>query len=396
MRFLTRLKILESEQTPLKTILLETLRRSGPIPFDRYMALCLYHPEHGYYMQERERTGIRGDYFTSPDLHPIFARLIARQAAEMWKILDRPARFRWVEMGAGRGWFVRDFVHWIKSARPEFLAALDYVAIEPGPRQRDRLSDRLGDESRDAQIHIRASLEELEPATGCFFSNELVDAFPVSVVTRSKGRLKEVYVRAERENLSEALGAIHDSAVAAAVARYANQLEEGHRVEVNLTAAQWMRSVAEKLTRGFVLTIDYGDLAGRLYTPDRPRGTLMAYRGHLASEDFLGAPGEQDLTSHVNFSALIDAGKDAGLEFTGFTTQEKFLMALGEENEFQDLYDPGQTEAEKLQARLKLKRLIYPETMGNIFKVLIQHRGITTPRLTGLKFARQSSVLSGE
>ncbi|MBI1941114.1 MAG: SAM-dependent methyltransferase, partial [Acidobacteria bacterium] len=113
-----------------------------------------------------------------------------------------------------------------------------------------------------------------------------------------------------------------------------------------------------------------------------------AYRRHAATEDFYREPGEQDLTAHVNFSALVDAGKDVGLEFTGFTTQERLLMALGEENAFADLYDPELSEIEKLQARLKLKRLIHPEGMGGIFKVLIQHRGVAAPRLTGLKFAR--------
>ena len=140
-----------------------------------------------------------------------------------------------------------------------------------------------------------------------------------------------------------------------------------------------------------MLTIDYGDMANRLFTPDRPRGTLLAYRGHTAAEDFFTAPGETDLTAHVNFSALIDAGKAEGLEFAGFTTQEKFLLALGEANQFADVYDPGQTELEMLQARLKLKRLISPEGMGNIFKVLVQQRGVPKAELTGWKFERQKS-----
>ena len=239
--------------------------------FARYMALCLYHPEHGYYMQGRDRTGVRGDYFTSADLHPIFARLIARQAAEMWEILGKPARFTWVEMGAGRGWFAQDFRAWVAAARPDFRAALDYVAVEPGPRQRDSLLGRLGgeagatvdDSQRASKVRVLGGLEELEPVTGCFFSNELVDAFPVSVVTRSGGRLKEIYVTAEGETLREKPGPISDSRVAAAVARYANRLEEGDRVEVRLEAVQWIRAVAEKLARGFVVTIDYGDLAER-------------------------------------------------------------------------------------------------------------------------------------
>jgi SAM-dependent MidA family methyltransferase len=362
--------------------------RSGPITFERYMQLCLYHPEYGYYMQPRERTGVEGDYFTSADLHPVFARLVARQAAEMWELLGRPPQFTWVEMGPGRGLFARDFLDWTAKSLPDFDSALEYVAVEPAPRRREQIL--RGTPLK--KFRVISSLEEMEPVTGCLFSNELVDAFPVSVVTRSGGRLKEIYVTAEGDALREELGPLSDPAIARAVARYANQLEEGHRVEVCLTAARWIRSVAEKLARGFVITIDYGDLAARLYTPERPRGTLLAYRRHATSEDFFSAPGEQDLTAHVNFSALRDAGREAGLEDSGLTTQEKFLMALGEASQFSELYDPGQTEVERLQARLKLKRLIFPGDvegpggMGTIFKVLIQHRGVQAPRLTGLKF----------
>ncbi len=355
--------------------------------FAQYMALCLYHPEHGYYTRGGERTGVRGDYFTSPDLHPIFARLLARQAAEIWEILDRPAPFTWVEMGPGRGWFARDFLGRAREALPDFFASLHYFALEPSPLHQARLRDRLREDGLGDRVRVFSNLEEIEPITGCFFSNELVDAFPVSVVTRAGGRLKEIYVTLEGDALTEKLGPISDPAIAGAVARYANRLEEGHRVEVSLAAVRWMRSVAEKLARGFLVTIDYGNLAERLYTPDRPQGTLVAYRRHVASEDYYTAPGEQDLTAHVNFSALIDAGKEAGLGFTGFTTQERLLMALGEENTFADLYEPGQSEVEKLQARLKLKRLIHPEGIGGIFKVLVQHRGGGAPKLTGLKFS---------
>jgi SAM-dependent MidA family methyltransferase len=353
------------------------------------MGMCLYHPEFGYYTQGRERTGVAGDYFTSPDLHPVFARLVARQAAEMWNAMGRPQPFTWVEMGAGRGLFASDFLSWSARALPEFAAALDYVAIEPWPLQRGRIEARLAGMGAKGKARMLANLDELAPVTGCFFSNELVDAFPVSVVTRMGGHLKEIYVIAEGDGLREKLGPISDPAVAAYVARYAHQLEEGHRMEVNRQAQAWMRAVAAKLKHGFVLTIDYGDLANRLFTVDRPSGTLLAYRGHTAAEDFFSAPGETDLTAHVNFSALIDAGKADGLEFLGFTTQERFLLALGEANQFADVYDPAQTELEMLNARLKLKRLISPEGMGNIFKVLVQQRAMPKTELTGWKFERQ-------
>lgn len=371
------------------------LGESGRMTFEHYMELCLYHPEFGYYMQGRERTGVEGDYFTSPDLHPIFARLVARQAVEMWEILKRPPRFTWVEIGAGRGLFAVDFLRWAMQSRSDFYDALDYQVVEPGPRQRARVIDRISRECSGARFQVVDSFERLDLVTGCFFSNELVDAFPVAVVARVAGRLKEIYVVADGGRLLEKPGPLSDSEVAAAVARYANQLEEGHRVEVNHRAGQWISSVSAKLMRGFVLTIDYGDLAEFLYTPERPRGTLLAYRDHTASENFYDVPGEQDLTAHVNFSALVDSGMEARLSFTGFTTQERFLMALGEANEFADLYDPGQTEAEKLEARLKLKRLIFPgefesaRGMGNVFKVLVQHKAVETSALTGLRSARR-------
>jgi SAM-dependent MidA family methyltransferase len=405
---------------PLKSVLLETLRRSGPMTFERYMALCLYHPEFGYYTQGSERTGVAGDYFTSADLHPIFARLVARQAAEMWELLGRPQGFTFVEMGAGRGLFARDFVGWVKRARPDFAARLDYVAIEPGLKQQSRIVEQLREAGLETDVHLRANLEEIDPVTGCFFSNELVDAFPVAVVTRARGRLREVCVAVEGNQLCEKLsppvtggsdfwsrraGTIglqlserrvppRDPGIAAYVARYADPLVEGQRVEVNRQALQWVRAVAGKLVRGFAITVDYGDLAERLYTADRPRGTLLAYRGHQVSEEFFSAPGECDLTAHVNFSALIDAGEEVGLHFAGLVSQEQFLMALGEANEFADLYDSIEGEVEKLRARLKLKRLLSPAGMGNIFKVLIQHRGIPAQQLTGLKYRRKAGVRS--
>jgi SAM-dependent MidA family methyltransferase len=375
--------------TPLLPILLDLIQRSGPITFERFMEVCLYHPEHGYYMQGGERTGVRGDYFTSPDLHPVFARLIARQAGEMWEQMGRPPRFTWVEMGPGRGYFAHDFLAGTKLQNPAFYESVDYITVEPSEQQRLRLSERFTSEGFQQKISMIPSLAEVDAVTGCFFSNELVDAFPVHVVTRASGRLKEIRVAAEGDRLVEKLDSMSGTALAAAVARYAHNLDDGHRAEMNLRAAEWIRAVASKLERGFVLTIDYGDLAKRIYTSDRPRGTLMAYHEHTVGEDFYSSPGETDLTAHVNISALIDAGKEAGLELAGFTTQERFLLALGEDNAFRDICDPDQSEIEQLQARLKLKRLINPEGMGTIFKVLIQRKGVAGTDLRGMRFQRQ-------
>src|ERR1019366_1829569 len=161
-------------------------------------------------------------------------------------------------------------------------------------------------------------------------------------------------------------------------------LEEGQQAEVCFEACDWMESAGRALDRGFVLTIDYGHEAGILYDQHHNRGTLLAYRDHTVTENVLDAPGEQDLTSHVNFTALDLWGRGAGLGRAGLVTQSEFLVALGRANEFGDLYEPGQTEIAKLRARLLLKNLIHPEGLGEKFQVLIQHKGIEKPKLTGL------------
>jgi SAM-dependent MidA family methyltransferase len=161
-------------------------------------------------------------------------------------------------------------------------------------------------------------------------------------------------------------------------------LQEDHQAEVCLGACLWIENAGRSLGRGFVITIDYGHEARLLYNEAHNRGTLLAYRGHRVAENVLDAPGEQDLTAHVNFTSVEMWGRRAGLERTGLVTQSQFLVALGRGNEFGDLYEPGQSEVEKLRARLLLKNLIHPEGLGETFQVLVQHKGIDAPRLTGL------------
>ncbi len=161
-------------------------------------------------------------------------------------------------------------------------------------------------------------------------------------------------------------------------------MQEGQHAEAGLEACDWIGEIGRRLKRGYVLTIDYGHPAADLFDEHHMRGTLLAYQNHRASEDFYALPGEQDLTAHVNFTALESWGKRAGLETAGFTSQTAFLLALGEGNEFADLYDEGQSEAERTKARLQLKTLIHPEGMGERFRVLIQRRGVSGAQLTGL------------
>jgi SAM-dependent MidA family methyltransferase len=161
-------------------------------------------------------------------------------------------------------------------------------------------------------------------------------------------------------------------------------LREGQQAEAGLEACDWISEIGRRLARGYVLTIDYGHAAAKLFNERHMRGTLLAYQNHRASEEFYSSPGGQDLTAHVNFTALELWGKRAGLESAGFTSQTAFLLALGQGNEFADLYDEGQTEAERTEARLQLKTLIHPEGMGERFQVLVQRKGVDASQLTGL------------
>jgi SAM-dependent MidA family methyltransferase len=162
------------------------------------------------------------------------------------------------------------------------------------------------------------------------------------------------------------------------------RLAPGQQAEAALAACDWIQDAGKRLERGFVLTVDYGHEAPSLYNAQHMRGTLLAYRQHRASEDCYDAPGLQDLTAHVSFTALDVWGRDVGLQRTGLASQTRFLLSLGRANEFADLYDPGMSEADQLRSRLLLKTLIYPEGMGETFQVLIQHQGLSAPRLTGL------------
>jgi len=161
-------------------------------------------------------------------------------------------------------------------------------------------------------------------------------------------------------------------------------LREGQHAEAGLEACDWITEIGRRLERGYVLTIDYGHPAAELFDERHMRGTLLAYQNHRASEDFYASPGEQDLTAHANFTALESWGKRSGLETAGFTSQTAFLLALGQGNEFADLYDEGQSEADRMRARLQLKTLIHPEGMGERFQVLIQRKDDVPGRLTGL------------
>ena len=373
------------------------ITRNGSIPFVRFMELALYHPQYGYYMRqsdcvERERIGWSGDFYTSSDVHPILGRASAGQARQMDEVLGRPAPFTIVEMGAGKGLLARDCLAAIHADRDDFASRVRYVLIERSPvmqeLQRQNLAPWL---STPGLVTWMDGLDQLGPqsVTGLFFSNELIDAFPVHRVQVKDGRTEELCVDYQDGRFVECVKPLSTTALAHHLQRLNTVWPEGYRTEVNLLAMDWMEQVSRRLDRGFVLTVDYGHTAQDLYGSNRKDGTLLCYFRQQANDEPFIRVGEQDMTAHVDFSSLAVVGETHGLQVTGFTNQMSFLMGLGVEKMIEKL-EPDSSE---FRAAI---HLLKPNGMGSIFKVLIQHKGISRPELDGLKFKPFfSSALAG-
>ncbi|HUK86324.1 MAG TPA: SAM-dependent methyltransferase [Terriglobales bacterium] len=371
----------------LRAAIEEEVRRRGPIPFSRYMELCLYHPQLGYYSRPQEKFGKAGDFYTASDVHAVFGRLLARQLGEMWHALDSPARFVICELGPGRGLFAQDVLDWCGKNFPALHEASRYSLVESSPDLRKRLVERFSKEIAAGRAEVCASLEEWRGplADAVVFANEFFDALPVEVVTPEG----QVYVDVEDGTLVERFRPPSPEAHAF-LDRYGVRPEPGERVEVPLAAMGYMQDITRTLTRGFVVIIDYGytreeQLAGR------HRDTLMTYRGHIAGANPYQAPGEQDITAHVNFTALRAAAESAGFESLGLLTQAQFLMGIGQVNEFADAFEPCLLPQERAKVILQLKHLVTPAGMGETFQVLVLARGVEkekAARLSGLAFAR--------
>jgi SAM-dependent MidA family methyltransferase len=367
--------------TPLAALLAERIRRFGPITFAEYMRECLYHPIHGYYSQAEARRF--ADYYTSVDVHPIFGRLLARQFAEMWEQLDRPTGFHLVEAAAGTGRLAAHILSFVQRKLPEFYKAIRYVAVERSPARCDQLAARLAAYIAEGRCKMAMEMPMKIPL-GCVFSNELVDALPVHRVVQREGGLHEIFMASDGTSFSEVCMPLSTCAIAEYFAAQGIALTEGQQAEAGLEACDLISEIGRRLRRGFVLTIDYGHEATDLFDAHHMAGTALAYANHRANEEFYAAPGQQDLTAHVNFTALQMWGERVGLARLGLVSQTSFLLALGQKNDFADLYDENMDETERVRARLQLKTLIFPEGMGERFQVLIQQKGKEAARLTGV------------
>jgi SAM-dependent MidA family methyltransferase len=379
-----------SPQTDLgQKIAAEIQQATGQrISFARFMALALYEPELGFYPTRAKSLGTGGDFYTSVHLGADFGELLAEQFVEMWIQLGQPTPFHLVEMGAGQGLIAADILAYLQTHHPDCFASLIYGIIEKVPELVALQQQQL----QPWQSQVRwLTWADLPPnsVTGCFFSNELVDAFPVHQLALQGDVLQESYVTLSAAgDFVEQLGDLSTPALS----QYFQDLgievvsppyPEGYRTEVNLFALEWLAEVSRCLHQGYLLTIDYGYDAPQYYSPARPQGTLQCYRQHKSHGDPYKNVGGQDITAHVDFSALQLHGERLGLQTAGLTTQALFLMALGLGERLMT-NNAGNDFMAVMGRRDRLQQLMNPLGLGG-FKVLIQQKNLSNPQKNTLR-----------
>ena len=366
----------------LRELIADRIRTSGPISFAEFMELSLYHPELGYYARAAQNTGRAGDFFTSVDVGPIFGELLARQFGEMWRVLGsdprtgtgvRPHSFDLVEAGAGNGRLARDVLDAAQRGDPEFYAAIRLSLVEQSPTARAEHEHTLGPH---AALLKHSSSGLPEDIRGAIFANELLDALPTHAVAMTENGLREVFVDLQNGNFVECLQDPSTPRIANYLSRAGAAMPKGARAEVNLAAEDWVKKASRSLRQGFMLLIDYGHQEAELYGGSHATGTLTSFKRHTQTIDFLRAPGECDITAHVDLTAITHSAKRAELDVLGVLDQTYFLLGLG----IPDL------EGMPLKQRLALKTLLLPGGLGSTHKVMIFGKGVGTPELKGLSY----------
>ncbi|MEM9216355.1 MAG: class I SAM-dependent methyltransferase [Cyanobacteria bacterium P01_F01_bin.150] len=385
--------------TELSILIADHIRSSpeGKISFSEYMELALYHPQEGYYASRPALIGPQGDFVTSPHLTADFGELLAIQIVDMWSILGHPSPFTVVEMGAGQGLISRDVCRFLSRYAPDCFQSLAYRIIEKSKALIQAQKHQMQNVMSPGQGLSWLEWDELvdDSVVGCFISNELVDAFPVHLLQWQGDRLSERYVSLSDTSSShkvpqlfqETLGDLSTDNITSYLASVGidfndGRFASGYCTEINLTALSWLQTVVSKLSRGYMLTVDYGYTAKRYYSPARSEGTLQCYYQHAHHSNPYIHVGNQDITAHVNFTALEHYGKQYGLDTIGFTQQGLFLMALGLGDRIAALSQLSPSAElsinDVLRRRDALHALINPMGLGN-FGVLVQAKGLSKP-----------------
>ncbi len=350
------------------------IQSEGPITFHDFMAAALYDDEAGYYFREDERWGRKGDYWTSPERSVLFAATFAKYFARLFHNLGEPESWVVFEAGAGSGKFAEGVLDTLRLRSPEVFKATRYVIDELSPSARALAAERLARFGTQVEFARMSQLGSVP--IGVIFSNELLDAFPVHRVTVRDGELAEFFVHTNDKGSFEwIIQRPSTSELAKYFAGMPISLAEGQIAEVNLELRKWIGTAAETLGRGYVVTVDYGATASEIFSPSaRPAGTLRSFSRQQFVHDLLTQPGEQDITSSVNWSDVIQIGTGFNLQTITFERQDRFLMSEGLLEELELRVSETVDEAETLRLRTGCRELILPNGMAASFQVLVQEK----------------------
>jgi SAM-dependent MidA family methyltransferase len=375
--------------SPLVAFIREHLQLNGPAPFPWFMEQALYHPQYGYYTSTRTRIGRQGDYYTNVSVGHLYGQLLASQLIEMWKVLGSPARFTIVEQGAEDGLLASDILSAIAEESAEAAACIRYAIVEPIPGKRLPQRAHLEPSFRE-KVSWLNELTELEPITGAFISNELLDAMPVHIVVYQDNAWSELFVDFSGEDFFFVPVGIQPPEFLLALHKLPTPVAAPYRTEVNLEAGRWIRAVSSRLERGFVLVVDYGFPRHEYYKPERTEGTLSCYSRHRRSYNPLERPGEIDITAHVDFTSLAEAATQASCVVAGYTDQHHFMVGAAESRllAFEKEVQAGTVTNTRAAFLGPYRSLMHPGTMGMAFKFLLLTKGLDRdPKLSGFKYA---------
>ena len=363
--------------TELEKKIIARITGEGPLTFRDFMEAALYDAALGYYNTGRLKIGPAGDYYTSSNVHAAFGAVLAHVFADLLGEYDDKTI---VEVGAGTGRLACDLLSTMRAERAEVYDRLTYVIADTSAAMRGLQEERLKEFGGRVTWRDPAEIE-LQARARLIYSNELIDAFPVHRARLGRGGLEELYVAVKQSpsgaesHLSLVWGEPSSAELSRYVERMKVSLSEGQVIEINLDAIAWLRRVSASLESGYLVTIDYGDTAAHLYGPDRLEGTLRSFYRHRLIDSPLERVGEQDITASVNFTALIEYGRDFGLEAVSYERQTAFLMRNGLIERIAAMEDATGA-IEDLKERLAIKNLFAPGGVSDNFRVLIQKKPI--------------------
>jgi SAM-dependent MidA family methyltransferase len=355
----------------------ERIRRDGPMTFREWMRAALYDERGGYYQRRGAlRWGRAGDYRTGPERSALFAATFARHFTKLYEELGSPPVFHLLEAGGGAGHFACGVLGTLRRDAPHVFRALRYVFDEASADSRERAAALLSPFAERVEFR-RVSNIERPLETTIVFSNELLDALPVQRVVWRGGSLRETYVGLDDGGSGFAFveGEPSTPRLAEHFERMGLTPAEGQIAEVSLEAGEWIGRVAGIVGRGFIVTVDYGDEAAGLFdAPHRRGGTLRAFRGHEFVEEVLRDPGEQDLTTTVNWTQVRSAGEAAGLQTVLLERLDAFLLGAGLLEQLERESVRAASESQVASLRLEAREMILPGGMASQFQVLVQKK----------------------